>query len=374
MLANPKQSSTEEVEVHVICCGQKPVPSPEKLAPNIWYHQIILPKWRYLRSLHNGPILAVRKLLQKIQPDIIHAQGTERWCAISGVFNKIPKVLTIHGNLRLINKVTPMEPKAYWKLQEFLETFSIPRYDGVVCITNYTKENVSDLAKRTWVVPNAMDLAFFDMGDQRLANSPESPSAQAAPGGPVKILVVGHIQARKNQVAFIDALRPLAEKCSIQLRFFGSGERVDAFSNAFFDRIEELPWCHFGGMLGRPELREEFRDAAILVLPSLEDNCPMSVLEAMASGVPVIAPNVGGVPDLIRNGDNGLLIDPLSADSMRSAVEKLLNNPESGQRFAKAARRDAEVKYHPRVIAERHVEIYREVIGKHRTPTHLAGA
>ena len=160
-------SQDSDFEIHVICCTEKSVPAPEKLAANIWYHQIVLPHWSYLRTGHLGPVLGVRRLLRRIRPDIIHAQGTERWCAISAALAPYPKVLTIHGNLRLINKVAPMEPRLYWKAQEILETFSIPRFDGVVCITNYTQQNVSDLAKKTWVIPNAVDPNFFELGEEK---------------------------------------------------------------------------------------------------------------------------------------------------------------------------------------------------------------
>lgn len=360
-------------EIHVICCGILPVPSPTKLSENVFYHQIILPKWSYLRALHSGPVIAIRKLLNEIQPDIIHAQGTERWCAIGAAFSHFPKVLTIHGNLRLINKVTPMEPIAYWKLQEWLETFSIPRYDGVVCITNYTQRNIADLAKKTWVVPNAVDLGFFEVGREKVESEKHKleidPTSGASPSfldsrhSPPKVLVVGHVQPRKNQNSFIDAVTPLASQIPFEVRFFGGAARGIPFCDDFFSRVEARSWCSYGGMLGRAELREEFRKASLIVLPSLEDNCPMVVLEAMASGVPVIAPNVGGVPDLIRDGENGLLINPLSADSMRSAVSRLLSNPELAARLVRQARKDAEEKYHPRVIAQKHVEIYEEVVG-----------
>jgi len=115
-----------------------------------------------------------------MKPDIVHAQGTERWCAMSGTLAPYPKVLTIHGNLCLINKVTPMEPRAYWKLQEMLETFSIPRFNGVVCITNYTQRNVADLAKKTWVVPNAVDLDFFKLGEEKEGGRIERRAASVA--------------------------------------------------------------------------------------------------------------------------------------------------------------------------------------------------
>ena len=80
--------------------------SPEKLAPNIFFHSLYVPKLGWLRTAYQGCIRAVRKKLRELRPNIVHGQGTERDCAISAVFSGFPNVLTIHGNLRLIAKVT----------------------------------------------------------------------------------------------------------------------------------------------------------------------------------------------------------------------------------------------------------------------------
>ena len=82
----------------------------------------------------------------------------------------------------------------------------------------------------------------------------------------------------------------------------------------------------------------------------------------MASGVPVVASNVGGVPDLIRHEENGLLVNPNDLNSMRDAVNRMLTNPELANRLAAQAHLDARAIYHPTVIARRHLEVYREVI------------
>jgi glycosyltransferase involved in cell wall biosynthesis len=342
-----------EVEVHVISCVKKQLPAPQQLAENIFYHQAVLPHWSYLRAGHAGPLFAVRRILRALQPDIVHAQGTERWCAVSGAFCGYPRVLTIHGNLRMINKVSPMEPRIYWKAQEMLETIAVPRFDGVVCITDYTQRNVADLARRTWVVPNAVDLNFFSLyskiGSKTNAASPH------------RILFVGHVQERKNQNAFIDAVAPLAQRHPFKIEFYGQCG-ANSFEREFRARVEKYEWCSYEGMKGRDELKEAFRGASLLVLPSLEDNCPMSVLEAMAAGIPIVASRVGGVPELIEDGVTGWLCDPRDSQSMRSSVEQMLSDPDKASSMAEAAHAAAMRRYHPRVIAAEHVKIYRDVI------------
>ena len=103
--------------------------------------------------------------------------------------------------------------------------------------------------------------------------------------------------------------------------------------------------------------------AGMLVLPSLEDNCPMVVLEAMAAGVPIVASNVGGVPELIEDGVNGLLCDPRDPESMRSAVHRLLDDRHLGIRLSTEARERAFEAHYPVTIAKKHLEIYGRILG-----------
>ena len=159
------------------------------------------------------------------------------------------------------------------------------------------------------------------------------------------------------------ALDPLAARQKFRLVFLGGASGDDSYAREFFEllRTRENGGEH-AGFVDREKLKTWLRASTLLALPSLEDNCPMTVLEAMASGVPVVAANVGGVPDLIEDAKTGLLCDPLDAGSMRNAVEKLLGQPSLAQTLAKEANRRAHGRFHPAVIARRHLEIYREVL------------
>jgi|ERR1700722_2855237 len=336
-------------EIHVVSCTQQPVRAPEKIAENIWYHNLYVPKIGWLRTLYQGCIRATRKKLQEIQPDIVHGQGTERDCALCAVLSGFPGVLTIHGNMRLIAKMQRARPFSFFWLAARSETFAVPRARGVVCITNYTREAVSGLATKTWLVPNAVDASFFKV------------SREINPECPV-ILCVGYICQRKNQNAFIRALDPLAARQKFRLVFLGEASSDDSYAREFFELLHTREWCEHAGFVDREKLKTWLRGSTLLVLPSLEDNCPMTVLEAMAAGVPVVAANVGGVPDLIEDAKTGLLCDPLDAGSMSNAVRKLLEQPSLAQALAKEANRSAHERFHPAVIARRHLEIYREVL------------
>jgi glycosyltransferase involved in cell wall biosynthesis len=351
----------EEPEIHIISCTQRRIPAPEKLASNIWFHSLHVPKAGWLRSGYLGCAFAVGKKLREIHPDLVHAQGTERDCAISAILSPYPKILTIHGNLRLIKKQVGFRPFSAMWLQSYLEGLVVPRFDGVICITNYTRKAVEHEVPKTWVVPNAVDPAFLALGEKRLSDSSARPSTLDSRLTTPIILCVANVDQRKNQNAFIKALDPLTRSMNFEVRFFGSCPD-DEYGREFQMLVSKRPWCHYAGMIGRGELRNQFTEADLLVLPTHEDNCPMAVLEAMASGVPVMASKVGGVPDLIDGTTTGLFCSPNEPESFRSGVTRLLKDPSLAEFLREAAYKEAMERFHPKVVAQRHIEIYREVL------------
>ena len=339
----------EECEIHVVNCVQQPVAVPEKIGPNLFYHTAIVPKWGWLRSGYLGCIRSVRRQLKAIQPDLVHGQGTERYCGLSAALSGFPNVLTLHGNMRLIAAVNHARPFSFLWLAARLEQFTLPRTGGVVCISQYTRDAVKNRAPRTWLLPNAVEASFFEL-------QPAPP-----PDRPPVILCVGAVCFRKNQNDFIRALDLLARQKAFQVVFLG---QVDggAYGAEFLELVKARPWCEHVPFSGRDRVKEFFRAATVVALPTREDNCPMVVLEAMAAGVPVLASNVGGVPDLITPEQTGLLCDPWQPATFRNGLERLLNDRPWAQRLAVAAKTEALRRFHPVAVAQRHLEIYREVL------------
>ena len=340
-----------QAEVHVVSCIRQPASSPEKLAPNIFFHSLVVPKIGWMKTGFQGCIRATRKKIKELAPDIVHGQGTEADCCLSAVFSGRPNVLTLHGNMRLIAKVNQARPFSYVWLAARLERLVLPRTNGVVCFTNYTREAVQRLAPRTWVLPNAVDKSFFDV---QLV-----PETSAPPIG----LCVGTICVRKNQNDFIRALDVLAQAKPFKL-LFASEPAADAYGLEFHRLIRERPWCEHIGFLNRDQLQARLATAAFVVLPTREDNCPMVVLEAMAAGVAVLASTVGGVPDLIVPDKTGLFCDPLRPESFREGIAKLLGDRPWVHQLAAAAKAEAWRRFHPEVIAREHLKIYQQVLGR----------
>jgi glycosyltransferase involved in cell wall biosynthesis len=340
-----------DVEIHVVSCLQQmPRQSPTKLADNIFFHPLHVPKIGWLRTGYQGCIRAVRRKLRDIKPDIIHGQGTERDCAMCAVYSGYPNVLTIHGNMRLVAEVLGARPFTYYWFASILERHCLRWTNGVVAISSYTQSNVSPYTHRAWLVPNAVHPSFFDLPRR--------------PHSPPRIFCAANIGPRKNQVGLIKALDALAATTPIRLVFAGEGTDADAYYREFKQMVINRPWCEYLGALDRSALKTEISQAMVGVLPSLEDNCPMVILEAAAAGLPFAASAIGGIPDLIEDNITGLLFDPSSPDEIRAAIARILQDKHLAKSVAHTALTACRHRFAPESVAREHLGIYKAVLDK----------
>ena len=137
-------------------------------------------------------------------------------------------------------------------------------------------------------------------------------------------------------------------------RLRGAARRRTSWGDPGVRLVRARRWCAHHGFAGRQEIQARLREATALILPSLEDNCPMAILEAMAAGVPVIATRVGGVPELVEEGKTGFLCNPHEPASMAAAIERVLRDPAWAAAVARQARERARERFHPETIARRH--------------------
>ncbi len=343
------QTMPNEVEIHVVSCLQSAsVSSPEKLARNIFYHGLHVPNIGWLKTGYFGCTRAVRRKLRQIQPDIVHGQGTERDCAIAAVLSGYPNVLTIHGNMRLVADFLKAKPLSYYWLAAKLERYCLRKTAGVIAISSYTQSNVSRVTRRNWLIPNAVHPSFF--------------ASQRQPTKPPRILCVANIGARKNQIGLIHSLDLLVKETQLKLVFAGGGSNADPYFQKFKSIIDKREWCEYLGSLDRLALQNEMAVASVGVLPSFEDNCPMVVLEAAASGLPFVASRVGGVPDLIEHSVTGLLFDPSSSNEIRATIDRMLQDKHLATTVAEKALTACKLRFAPESVAQRHLGVYTEVL------------
>jgi glycosyltransferase involved in cell wall biosynthesis len=154
----------------------------------------------------------------------------------------------------------------------------------------------------------------------------------------LKLLYVGRLDAEKGLRYLVKALRVLVVKGdgNFTLQLVGEGPEAQRLRN----QVANLGLSRhviFGGYVphGR-ELYDIYKKNDILVLPSLTEGCPQVLFEAMACGIPVVATKVGGVPHLIEDEKNGLLVDPASSKELVAAIRRFCADPQLGTRLAEA--------------------------------------
>lgn len=137
------------------------------------------------------------------------------------------------------------------------------------------------------------------------------------------VLMFGHLSRQKGIYTLLEAAKKMPETTFL---FAGTGEGVE--------EIEKLPNCHYAGFLTGDALRGTVARAKLTVYPSQwPENCPLSVIESISLGTPVVASHMGGIPELIRPGETGELFPAGDAAALEKTLRHLLENPEILARY-----------------------------------------
>jgi glycosyltransferase involved in cell wall biosynthesis len=340
-----------EVEIHVISCQQQPVTSPEKLAANIWYHPLHVPKLGWLRTGYQGCIRAIRRKLKEIQPDIAHGQGTERECAVSAVLSGFPNVLTIHGNMRDAARTAKARFGSFYWCAARLETFALRRAAGVFCNSIYTRQIVGPRTRRVWLVPNALREPFFG---KPLAAGPK-------PG--CVLLHIGVVCENKQQLKMLGLARSLHRKQrDCEVHFLGVANPDLPYDRRFLAEVRqaEAEGCaRYLGTKPVPALIECLDGASALVHTPQFEAFGLVVAEALARNLRVFGFGVGGMVDIAQDNPAAELVAAGDWGALENAILRWLQN---GHPAPDPAANAAWRQYHPAAVARRHIEIYREVL------------
>jgi glycosyltransferase involved in cell wall biosynthesis len=347
-----------DVEVHVISCVRAKVQTPPRLARNIFFHSLGVPKIGWLRTGYQGCIRAVRRKLRELQPDLVHGQGTERECAISAVFSGFPNVVTIHGNMAELARQFRERVGSYAWLTARLENFTLKRTAGVVCNSAYTEQLVRPRARRTWQVANALREAFF------------APAAASARTDRCVLVNVGEIAGRKRQLELLDVVRELRQQgLDFELQFIGHAPPDNNYVSAFLKKIEPLEKEGFARCVGLKLGAElvQFLDAAAgMVHFSPAESFGLAVAEGLARDLKLFGARVGGVPEVAAGVPDAELFAVDDWQGLTSAIAGWIRR---GHPRAQGAGAVMRARYHPKIIAQRHLEIYQEVL-RHTSAHH----
>ena len=153
------------------------------------------------------------------------------------------------------------------------------------------------------------------------------------------VLHVGRLAPEKNLDVLADAWCRVRERVRTRVAFVLAGE--GPASRAL---IRRMPWAHSFGFLERDALAEVYASSEICTLPSRTETCGLVALEAMASGVPVVAADAGGFRDTIVSGESGLLVPAVNAAAFADAITALIERPDRRAAMGRAARHAAEAR------------------------------
>jgi glycosyltransferase involved in cell wall biosynthesis len=241
-------------------------------------------------------VLAVRRAARRA--DLVHAH----WLAAGAicVLARRPFVLTLHGS-GTAGRFADLElARRFPRLVRWV----VRRARAVICVS----EALAEAARRCGgrdvrTIPNGVAL----------------PAELGAEAEPAEVLFAGRLSPEKG----IHEL--LAATEGLNLVVAGDGPLRHLVPDAL-------------GFVPHDELERLYARAAVVVLPSYREGLPLCVLEAMAHGRPVVASAVGGIPELVEDGVTGYLVEPGDVAGLRSAIEKLLADPELRRRMGRAAR------------------------------------
>jgi phenylacetate-CoA ligase len=228
------------------------------------------------------------------------------------------------------------EAPAFLARSARLVCLSMRRAHAVIVPSNYLARVFGGYGVTAQIVPNIVSLERFH------------PAAQKPPGGP-SILVARHLEALYDNATALNAFA-LVRKALPQARLTICGEGPE------LARLQQQAQAlmlqgavRFAGKTENTVMADLYRQADLVLNPSLVDNMPISVLEAWASGVPVVSTDVGGVPDLIHDDIDGLLVPPGNPEAMARAMLLVLMKPAVAQRMADAGLASARRYSWPRV-------------------------
>ncbi len=250
-----------------------------------------------------------------------------------------PTVVTVHDLAALHH------PETLSRWNRTYTQRTLPRVlaaaDAVVAVSQDTADDVAAFAPavtdRIHVIPNGVD-PFWFAGD--------APAPPAAP----YVLAVGTPEPRKNLGRLVEAMRlRRARGASEELVHVGA----DGWGGV---RLPDEPWLRRAGRVSDAELRDLYRGAAAVAIPSLHEGSGLPALEAFAAGAPVVAAAVGALPETC--GDAAVLVDPLSAASIADGIDEAIERRDA---LLAAGRLRAEQATWAQA-AERCAELYRSLV------------
>lgn len=308
-------------------------------------------------------------LCRRYHFDIIHSSHPHMPDLFSRLMRRvnIPTVTTVHDLIDLKRQLIlrsgvefprlDQSEKAILTLYPFLRLCEVLYFKTApvfIAPSRYCARILNTLGiehERIRVIPNGVDTSIFSRKNVPSCNRPT-------------VLFVGRFVSPKGIETIIDAIpKVLSSIPDAQFMFTGAGmptRYLEAIKSRHIPN--DSVRFTFSNYLDMPSV---YSLANVFILPSISENCPMSVLEAMSCGTPVIAGNGGGTPEIIESGEDGLLIPPRNSVALASSIISLLQDRRFAARMSANARKKVANKFSAQKTAERTLRLY-EAMGQQR--------
>jgi glycosyltransferase involved in cell wall biosynthesis len=346
---------TDEFEVTVAAHGSGPLRDAARAAGVPFVH--LEHMRRAIRPWQDAlALLELVRLCRRLRPDIVHAHSSKAGALgrLAAAFARVPvRIFTVHG----------WSFAAYGGLPGRLYLWAERRLrrltTTVVCVAAASRDvgvtaRACD-AERTLVIHNAVDANAF--------------AAPTPLGGTPRIVSIGRFAFPKDFATLVEALT--ATQADYRAAFVGAGPLLKEVEATILERglAERID------LLGnRGDVPAVLACADVFVLSSCSEGFPVSILEAMAAGLPVVATNVGGVNESVVDGETGLLVPPGDPGSLAAALDRLLTDSALRVRLGAAGRKRARRHFDAAGFRLAHVELYRRELERCGSATRSDGA
>jgi len=262
----------------------------------------------------------------RLETDVVHAHAfgmPPTWmAAFARRVRTTPLVVETHFDA---GRGTP----GWWAYARAVAHFTLAPADRIVAHTDLETNLLASLGvrrERIAKIPNGIDLSEFV----------DFPSRTSSSEG-LTVLFVGRLYPeQKGLEPLVRALATIPSHVGLRLRIVGEDWGGQALVVRLARELDVERHIALTGPLSRAELLKEYARADVFVLPSLFDCTPIVLLEAMAAGLPIVASRVGGIPEVVAEGENALLCSPNDPVALAKALERLARDGALRAKFARA--------------------------------------
>ncbi len=298
---------------------------------------------------------------KKEKPDVIHSHNPPAALPATAVGRllNIPHLLTMHGPWSSV-RLNPMTKAA----GRFIECRALDAADRVTCDSSALKDEFVRLygldEKKLVAIPNAVDTSRFKPSVTSRKKAREKIGVKTDDR---LVLYTGRFLEEKGLLYLLDAASGVLNKHDdVSFMLLGGGydsHLIDEWiqkNSSLKDKIIVVPYVNYELM------PYAYIASDVFALPTLAEGMSRSVLEAMACGLPVVATNVGGNPELVSK-ENGILVEPKNAVQIAEALNKILDDAELVEKMGASSREFAVKMFSVRRRVDSFIRVYEEMTG-----------